>query len=68
MVAGGKKRGKIVGGGIGIDMYTLPRLKWITTKDLLYSTQNSAQCRVATWMGREFGGKYIHGLPWWLSW
>ena len=27
----------------GIDMYTLLYLKWITNKDLLYSTGNSAQ-------------------------
>ena len=25
--------------------------KWIANKDLLYSTQNSAQCYVAAWMG-----------------
>ena len=24
--------------------------KWITNKDLLYSTENSAQCYVAAWM------------------
>ena len=30
----------------GIDMYTLLYLKWITNKDLLYSTGNSAQCYV----------------------
>ena len=29
---------------IGMDMYTLLDLKWITNKDLLYSTGNSAQC------------------------
>ena len=40
----------------GMDMYTLLCLKWITNKDLLYSTRNSAQCCVAAWMGREFGG------------
>ena len=28
----------------GMDMYTLLYLKWITNKDLLYSTGNSAQC------------------------
>ena len=28
----------------GIDIYTLLYLKWITNKDLLYSTWNSAQC------------------------
>ena len=31
-----------------IDMYTLLYLKWITNKDLLYSTENSAQW--AAWM------------------
>ena len=31
-----------------IDMYTLLYLKWITTKDLLYSTENSAQYYVTT--------------------
>ena len=29
-------------------------LKWITDKDLLYSTWNSTQCYVAAWMGGEF--------------
>jgi len=28
----------------GIDTYTLVHLKWLTNKDLLYSTWNSAQC------------------------
>ena len=32
-------------------MYTLIRFKWITDKDLLYSTWNSAQCCVVAWMG-----------------
>ena len=31
----------------GTDMYTLQYFKWITKKDLLYSTWNSAQCYVA---------------------
>ena len=44
-----------------MDMYTLPYLKWITNKDLLYSTGNSAQCYVAAWMGGEPGGDWIHG-------
>ena len=38
------------GGGIdwefGTDMYTLLYLKYITNKDLLYSTRNSAQYSV----------------------
>ena len=36
-------------------MYTLLYLKWITNKNLLYSTWNSAQCYMAAWMGGEFG-------------
>ena len=36
---------------LGTDMYTLLYLKWITSKDLLYSTENSAQCHVIAWMG-----------------
>ena len=40
------------GGGIdsefGTDMYTLLYLKWITNKDLLYNTGNSAQYYVTT--------------------
>ena len=39
-----------------MDMYTLLYLKWITNKDLLYSTGNSAQGYVAAWMGQEFEG------------
>ena len=38
-----------------MDMDTLLYLKWITSKDLVYSTRNSAQCYVAAWMGKEFG-------------
>ena len=48
----------------GIDMYTLSYLKWITSKDLLYSTGNSAQCYVAAWMGGESGGEWIHVYVW----
>ena len=40
-----------------MNMYTLLYFKWITNKDLLYSTGNSAQCYVAAWMGEEFEGK-----------
>ena len=32
---------------IGVDMYTLIYLKWITNKDILYSTWNSVQFYVA---------------------
>ena len=43
-----------------MDMNTLLYLKWITNKDLPYSTWNSAQCYMAAWMGGEFGGEWIH--------
>ena len=44
MVAGGKgwRRGQLVR-EFGMDTYTLLYLKWITNKDLLYSTWNSAK-------------------------
>ena len=47
-----------------MDTYTLLHLKWITNKDLLYSTGNSAQCYVAAWMEGEFGGKWIQVYVW----
>ena len=43
-----------------MDMDTLLYFTWRTNKDLLDSTGNSAQCRVAAWMGGEFGGEGIH--------
>ena len=39
-------------------------LKWITNKDLLYSTGNSAQCFAVAWMGGEFEGPWIHVSVW----
>ena len=56
----GKDEGEGIVRGVGMDMYTLLYLKWITNKDLLYNTWNCTQCYVATWMGREFGGEWIH--------
>ena len=35
----------------GMDMYTPLYLKWITNKDLLSRTGNSAQCYVSPWGG-----------------
>ena len=46
------------------DVYKLLYLKWITKKDLLYSTENAAQCYVAAWMGGEFGGEWLHVYAW----
>ena len=48
----------------GSDMHMLLYFKWITNKDLLYSTGNSAQCYVAAWMGGDFGGEGIHVYVW----
>ena len=53
----GEGWGKKIVREFGMDMYTLPYLKWIINKDLLYSTWNSAQCYVTAWMGEEFGGE-----------
>ena len=39
-------------------------LKKITNKILLYSTGNSTQCYVATWMGGKFRGEWIHVYVW----
>ena len=47
-----------------MDVYTLLYLKWIANKDLQYSTQNSAQCYGAAWMGGEVGGEWIHVYVW----
>ena len=35
-------------------------LKWITNKDLLYSTGNSAQWNVTTWLGKELEKEYMY--------
>ena len=45
-------------------MYTLLYLKWITNKNLLYNTWNSAQCYVPVGVGEGFGGEWIHVYVW----
>ena len=47
-----------------MDMDTLLYLTRRTSKDLVYSTENSAQCHVAAWMGGESGGEGIHVHVW----
>ena len=59
-------RGEGIVRELWMDMYTLLYLKWITHKDVLCSTRNSAQCYVAPWMEGEFGGEGIH-VHGWLS-
>ena len=48
----------------GMDMYTLLYLRWITNKDLLYSTGNSVHCYMSVLLGREFKGEWIHVYLW----
>ena len=43
-----------------IDLYTLLYLKWITNKDLLYSTGNSAQYSIMTYRGKESKKEWIY--------
>ena len=45
-------------------MYTLLYLNWVTNKDLLFSTWNSAQYYVPAWIGGRFGGEWIHVYVW----
>ena len=56
--------GKVIIREFGTNMYTLLYLKWITNKHLLYSIANSAPYYVATWVGRGFGGEWIHVYAW----
>ena len=57
-------RGEGLGNGIvrefGMDMPSLLHLKYITNKDLLHSTGNSAQFYVAAWIGVKPGRECIH--------
>ena len=48
----------------GTERYTLLYLKWITNKDLLYSSGNFAQCYVAAWMAVGFGREWLHVDVW----
>ena len=42
---------------LGMVMYTLLYLKWITNKNALLSTDSSTQCDVAAQMGGGFRGR-----------
>ena len=64
MVAREKRWGEGIVREFGMDMHTLLYLKWITNKDLLYSTGNSAQCYVAAWMEEGFGEEWIRVYGW----
>ena len=64
MVVKGKTWGEVIVRKFGMYMYTLLYLKWITNKDLLYITWNSAQRYLEAWVGGEFGGERIHVYVW----
>ena len=55
-VASGERQGEGTVRESGMDMDTLLHLTQRTSKVLLSSTGNSAQCH--TWMGGEFGGEW----------
>ena len=65
-----RARGSGIDEEFGINKYMLLSTKEATSKDLLYSKGNSTQHFVATYKGKEPGGKiYIYmGLPRWLRW
>ena len=50
--------------GLGKVMYTRKHLECITSKGLLYSTWNSAQCYMAARMGGGLGGEWVHVHVW----
>ena len=55
-------RGKGVGREnweIGVDVHTLLNIKWITNKDLLYSTRNSTQYSVMACEGKESKTEWV---------
>ena len=60
----GYQGGKAGVGGInweiGIDIYTILYIKQITNKNLLYSTGNSTQYSVMTYMGIESKKEWIY--------
>ena len=60
----GERWGEGVVKEFGRDMYTLLYLKLITNKGQPCSTGKFAQCYVAAWMGRGFGGEWIHVYVW----
>ena len=55
-VAKGEGWGEGIVMEFGMDRYIVLYLKWITNKDLLYSTRNSARRYVTAWL-RGWGGE-----------
>ena len=49
----GKHRGGGINQELGMNIHTLLYIRWIANKDLLYSTGNSTQYSVMTYMRKE---------------
>ena len=56
-IPGAGKRDKL-----GINGYTLLYIKWITNKDLLYSTGDYIRYLVITHKGKKSGKEYIYKI------
>ena len=52
----GEGWGKEIVRAFGMNTHTLLYFKWITNKDLLYSTQTSVH---VAWMGGEYAGEWV---------
>ena len=64
----GEEWGKGTVREFGMDMYTQPYLKWITSKDLLNTTWNSATVKWQPGWEGEFEGECIYVCVYmWLS-
>ena len=60
-----RRGGEGIGRKFGMDMYIPLQFKWITNKDLLHSTWNSAQCYVEAWIGESLGENgYMYMYDW----
>ena len=60
MVTKGERQGGEINKEFGINIYTLLYIKQIINKDLLYSTENSTQYSVITYMGKESEKEQIY--------
>ena len=60
----GEKDGEKDGQGVWDGQVPTAIFKWITSTDLLCSTENSAQCYVTVWMGGALGAEWIHVYAW----
>ena len=58
MVTNGGREGQI-NWEIRTDVYTLPCVKQIASRKVLYSTGSSVQCSVMTWRGRMGVGRSL---------